>query len=167
MATSNLSLSSHQLCVRCVCAPPGRVSTLVCTQAREQPRLAHKIPRHRLQRTQLLGEFCRPSERGPKRDDVDGLASTCSHTTAMPPVRTEVGGAQGEVLAGSCVITYQAPLQRMNRNGMGSERQSRQPFDEHASETAVTSTRALACFSRMLSRFHGAHREMRQRPGVA
>jgi hypothetical protein len=64
VATTNLSLSSHQLCVRCVCvcAPPGRVSTLVCTQAREQPQLAHKIPRHRLQRTQLLGEFCRPSE---------------------------------------------------------------------------------------------------------
>ena len=146
VAATNLSLSSHPLCVRCVCAPPGRVSTLVCTQAREQPRLAHKIPRHRLQRTQLLGEFCKPSERGPKRDDVDGLASTCSHTTAMPPVRTEELGAQGEVLAGNFVITYQAPLQRMNRNGMGSERQSRRSFEEHASETAVTSTSRARVF---------------------
>jgi hypothetical protein len=41
---------------------------------------------------------------------------------------------------------YHLSLQRMNRNGMGSERQSRQSFDEHASETAVTSTSRARVF---------------------
>ena len=97
----SLSSHSHQLC-----APPGRVSTLVCTQAREQPRLAREIHRHSTQSTlRCSGDsLCPPKAGRHALSETTWLASTYSHTTAMSTVRTEAGGAQGKAQAGNCLL---------------------------------------------------------------
>ena len=148
------------MCVLRVCAPPGRVSTLVCTQAREQPRLAlaREIRRHSTQSTLSCSgnSLCPPKA----LSETTWLASTYSHTTAMSTVRTEAGGAQGKAQAGNCLLlSVPITVHEQEWNGV------RWPvFEVHASETARVFQQRAA---RRMSRFHGAHRETQTPDGCA
>ena len=132
----SLSSHSHQLCAPHECAPPGRVSTLVCTQAREQPRLAlaREIRRHSTQSTlRCSGNSLCPPKACPKRDDVarvDLLPHYCH-------VYCTDGGRRCARQSGAREIAccYRTPSQCMNRNGMRSDGDSLRA-SKYASETA-------------------------------